>query len=91
MRSGVAEGDADADDCLRVVAADDLVLFGGADNDGGGPFDEDGVGDLDLHRNYPHNWPVMPEDDATDRNLTQGGPGASTRCPSQRPDTSTPG
>lgn len=45
----------------------------GVDNDGDGRVNEDGVGGLDLHRNYPYNWRPMTE--ATGRGNIQGGGG----------------
>jgi len=45
----------------------------GYDNDGDGRINEDGIGGLDLHRNYPENW--RPETEATGRGYTQGGAG----------------
>jgi hypothetical protein len=45
----------------------------GVDNDGDGRYNEDGVGGLDLHRNYPENWRPMRED--TGRGQTQAGAG----------------
>ena len=33
-----------------------LVISEGVDNDGDGDYNEDGIGGLDLHRNYPENW-----------------------------------
>lgn len=50
------------------------VLSEGIDNDGDGRVNEDGVGGLDLHRNYPENWRPMQE--ATGRGFTQRGAGA---------------
>jgi hypothetical protein len=47
----------------------------GIDNDGDGRYNEDGIGGLDLHRNYPENWRPMPGRDATGRGFTQGGAG----------------
>ncbi len=47
----------------------------GLDNDGDGRVNEDGIGGLDLHRNYPENWRPMPGDEATGRGWTQGGAG----------------
>ncbi len=47
----------------------------GVDNDGDGRFNEDGVGGIDLHRNYPENWRPEPGEDATGRGWTQGGAG----------------
>lgn len=35
----------------------------------------DGIGGLDLHRNYPYNWRPMPGQDRTGRGWTQGGAG----------------
>lgn len=46
----------------------------GIDNDGDGRINEDGIGGLDLHRNYPENW--RPETEITGRGYTQGGAGA---------------
>ncbi|MFA6126529.1 MAG: M14 family metallopeptidase [Bacteroidales bacterium] len=56
----------------------------GWDNDGDGKINEDGIGGLDLHRNYPENW--RPEDglDATGRGWTQGGAG---EFPLSEPET----
>jgi hypothetical protein len=45
----------------------------GIDNDGDGRVNEDGIGGLDLHRNYPENW--RPETEFTGRGNTQGGAG----------------
>jgi len=45
----------------------------GIDNDGDGLFNEDGIGGLDLHRNYPENW--RPSSEETGRGWTQGGAG----------------
>jgi hypothetical protein len=54
---------------------DYLVSPEGIDNDGDGRTNEDGVGGLDLHRNYPENWRPMPGADRTGRGWTQGGAG----------------
>jgi hypothetical protein len=54
----------------------------GVDNDGDGRFNEDGIGGLDLHRNYPENWRPMRE--ATGRGQTQGGAG---EYPLSEPET----
>lgn len=56
----------------------------GWDNDGDGTINEDGIGGLDLHRNYPENW--RPDDglDATGRGWTQGGAG---EYPLSEPET----
>jgi len=45
----------------------------GIDNDGDGRINEDGIGGLDLHRNYPENW--RPRKELTGRGYTQGGAG----------------
>jgi hypothetical protein len=45
----------------------------GIDNDGDGEINEDGIGGLDLHRNYPENW--RPRTEETGRGFTQGGAG----------------
>jgi hypothetical protein len=52
------------------------VMSEGIDNDGDGRVNEDGIGGLDLHRNYPENWRPMPENEATGRGFTQRGAGA---------------
>ncbi len=54
----------------------------GIDNDGDGRYNEDGVGGLDLHRNYPENWRPMREE--TGRGYTQGGAG---EYPLSEPET----
>ena len=54
----------------------------GVDNDGDGQINEDGIGGLDLHRNYPENWRPMTE--ATGRGYTQPGGGA---YPLSEPET----
>jgi hypothetical protein len=61
---------------MRRVGAgkgDYLLLTEGYDNDKDGRVNEDGVGGLDLHRNYPENW--RPETEETGRGFTQGGAG----------------
>ena len=61
---------------MRRVGAgkgDYLLLTEGIDNDGDGRVNEDGIGGLDLHRNYPENW--RPETEETGRGYTQGGAG----------------
>ena len=45
----------------------------GYDSDGDGRINEDGIGGLDLHRNYPENW--RPKKESTGRGFTQGGAG----------------
>ena len=49
------------------------VNFEGIDNDGDGLINEDDIGGLDLHRNYPENW--RPKSEATGRGYTQVGAG----------------
>ncbi len=61
---------------------DYLLLTEGYDNDKDGRVNEDGVGGLDLHRNYPENW--RPESEETGRGFTQGGAGA---YPLSEPET----
>ncbi len=56
----------------------------GIDDDGDGRIDEDGIGGLDLHRNYPENWRPMPGRDHTGRGWTQAGAGA---YPLSEPET----
>jgi hypothetical protein len=56
----------------------------GVDDDGDGRVDEDGVGGLDLHRNYVENWRPMPGREHTGRGWTQGGAGA---FPLSEPET----
>ena len=61
---------------MRRVGAgkgDYLLLSEGYDNDKDGRVNEDGVGGLDLHRNYPENW--RPETEETQRGFTQNGAG----------------
>ena len=61
---------------------DYLLLQEGIDNDGDGRVNEDGIGGLDLHRNYPENWRPMRE--ATGRGFTQFGAG---EYPMSEPET----
>jgi len=56
----------------------------GIDNDLDGRYNEDGIGGLDLHRNYPENWRPEPGQDATGRGYTQFGAGA---YPLSEPET----
>ena len=58
------------------------VYAEGVDNDGDGRYNEDGVGGLDLHRNYPENWRPMKEE--TGRGYVQGGAG---EYPLSEPET----
>ena len=60
------------------------VISEGIDNDGDGRTNEDGIGGLDLHRNYPENWRPMPGRDLTGRGHTQGGAG---EYPLSEPET----
>lgn len=63
----------------------DYAVHGeGVDNDLDGRFNEDGVGGLDLHRNYPQNWRPEPGGDSTGRGWTQLGAGA---FPLSEPET----
>jgi hypothetical protein len=52
------------------------ILSEGVDNDGDGRVNEDGIGGLDLHRNYPENWRPMAENERTGRGFSQRGAGA---------------
>ncbi len=52
-----------------------IVLSEGIDKDGDGRFNEDGIGGLDLHRNYPENWRPDAGGDKTGRGYTQSGAG----------------
>ncbi len=63
---------------------DYIVSSEGLDNDGDGRVNEDGVGGLDLHRNYPENWRPLPGRDLTGRGFTQGGAG---EYPLSEPET----
>ena len=63
----------------------DYKIYGeGVDNDGDGKYNEDGIGGLDLHRNYPENWRPEPGRDLTGRGWTQQGAGA---YPLSEPET----
>jgi len=53
-----------------------IVVSEGIDNDGDGDYNEDGIGGLDLHRNYPENWRPDRGEDETGRGYTQFGAGA---------------
>ncbi len=70
----------------RVPAAtgDWMVWSEGIDNDLDGNYNEDGIGGLDLHRNYPMNWRPEPGRDATGRGWTQVGAG---EYPLSEPET----
>lgn len=60
---------------VREGKADHKIYSEGIDNDGDGRFNEDGIGGLDLHRNYPENWRPEPGLDLTGRGWTQTGAG----------------
>jgi hypothetical protein len=49
------------------------IVSEGIDNDGDGKINEDGIGGLDLHRNYVENW--RPAKESTGRGWAQGGAG----------------
>lgn len=53
-----------------------FVYSEGIDNDGDGKYNEDGIGGLDLHRNYVENWRPSNGGDLTGRGYTQYGAGA---------------
>lgn len=61
---------------------DYMVYPEGIDNDRDGRYNEDGIGGLDLHRNYPYNWRPMAE--STGRGNTQFGAG---EYPLSEPET----
>ncbi|NIM50685.1 MAG: peptidase [Gemmatimonadales bacterium] len=63
-----------------------IVITEGIDNDGDNRFNEDGIGGLDLHRNYPENWRPDSGEDETRRGYTQFGAGA---FPLSEPETRT--
>lgn len=52
-----------------------LMYSEGIDNDKDGKYNEDGIGGLDLHRNYPENWRPNTAGDLTGRGFTQFGAG----------------
>lgn len=54
---------------------DYLIYSEGIDNDNDGDYNEDGIGGLDLHRNYPENWRPDIGGDLTGRGYTQYGAG----------------
>ena len=53
-----------------------VVTREGIDNDGDGRVDEDGIGGLDLHRNYAENWRPLWRKERTGRGYGQSGAGA---------------
>jgi hypothetical protein len=67
---------------VRENEGDYEVYPEGIDNDGDGRYNEDGIGGLDLHRNYPENWRPMREE--TGRGQTQVGAG---EYPLSEPET----
>ncbi len=71
---------------VRVATGDGdwIVESEGIDDDGDGRVNEDGVGGLDLHRNYPENWRPDSGRDRTGRGYTQFGAGA---YPLSEPET----
>lgn len=54
---------------------DYYLISEGIDNDGDGKYNEDGIGGLDLHRNYTMNWRPDDGNDLTGNGWTQGGSG----------------
>lgn len=52
-----------------------LMYSEGINNDGDGRYNEDGIGGLDLHRNYLENWRPDTGGDLTGRGFTQNGAG----------------
>ena len=56
----------------------------GIDNDGDGKINEDGIGGLDLHRNYPENWRPERRYEDTGRGFSQYGAG---EYPLSEPET----
>ncbi len=78
QRVGAGQGDHVIDErdpsgrTMREVGAGqgDYLLFPESHTGG-----TDGIGGLDLHRNYPYNWRPMPGEDATGRGWTQNGAG----------------
>jgi hypothetical protein len=67
---------------VRDNEGDYEVHSEGIDSDGDGRYNEDGIGGLDLHRNYPENWRPMREE--TGRGQTQAGAG---EYPLSEPET----
>jgi hypothetical protein len=87
MRKKVGEGKGNAvldprDESGRLMKrvpeneGDWMVYTEGIDDDLDEEYNEDGIGGLDLHRNYPENWRPEPGLDATGRGWTQRGAGA---------------
>jgi hypothetical protein len=97
MRKKVGEGKGNAeldprDESGRLMKrvpddeGDWMVYTEGIDDDLDEKYNEDGIGGLDLHRNYPENWRPEPGLDATGRGWTQRGAGA---FPLSEPETRT--
>ncbi len=89
MRPNAVQDTRDTSGRLMRTVPSDLdptwcVATEGIDNDLDGRFNEDGVGGLDLHRNYPENWRPEPGAELTGRGQTQGGAGA---FPLSEPET----
>ncbi len=61
----------------RVPAGEGIYLSSseGIDNDNDGRVNEDGIGGLDLHRNYVENWRPESNVEATGRGFSQRGAG----------------
>lgn len=61
----------------RVPEGGEYIVHNeGIDNDNDEKFNEDGIGGLDLHRNYVENWRPDTGGDLTGRGYTQRGAGA---------------
>lgn len=95
MRQHVGEGNGThviderdpAGHAMRSVGrgnGDYLLHTEGIDHDGDGRIGEDGLGGLDLHRNYPTNWRVEASAEETGRGYTQTGAG---EYPLSEPET----
>jgi len=70
----------------RVTPGEGEYMTGseGIDNDRDGDINEDGIGGLDLHRNYPENWRPERGVEATGRGFSQNGAG---EYPLSEPET----
>lgn len=83
----IVDPDHPAGKLMKRVASgegDYLMYSEGIDNDGDGDYNEDGIGGLDLHRNYPENWRPDRGGDMTGRGYTQNGAG---EFPLSEPET----
>jgi murein tripeptide amidase MpaA len=72
---------------MKMVPEDEgdwMVYSEGIDNDEDGKFNEDGIGGLDLHRNYPENWRPDAGGEMSGRGWTQSGAG---EFPLSEPET----